>query len=131
MTDLPVVKTVDISQGEYPPDASVAIQASSDGVNWHDIFTGNVQQMIDNTFDIYLRTSDLGSCRGFAYISKHYNSFCGSCTVLPADNNYTITRRTRPTVYCPGTTNLQLYAGRLNEETKYGVKFVIMRFSMK
>lgn len=84
--EIPVRSVIDISEGEYPPDAIVHVQVSTDALEWHDVYEGHVQSMIDSTFDVYLRSTDLSNGAGFAYVSKHYNAFSENCHELPRDN---------------------------------------------
>ena len=89
---LPVRTVVNLSEGQYPTDAVVSLQVSTNGVEWYDIFDGNVQQMIDDAFDVYLRSVDNGNDSGFAYISQYYNAFSDSCFEEPTENFLTLIR---------------------------------------
>ena len=91
-TQIPVRTVVDISEGQYPPDAIVNLQVSTNTVDWYDIFQGHIQTMIDQTFDVYLRSTDLGDDHGFAYVSLEYNAFADSCDTIPVENFFNITQ---------------------------------------
>ena len=71
-------------QQQYPTDARVEIQVKSTGTNkWYPIYDGNIDTMVENNRDVYLRTRSSENGKGFAYVSSIYNHFGVNCDSIP------------------------------------------------
>ncbi|RRS08258.1 hypothetical protein EAG18_12380 [Pseudoalteromonas sp. J010] len=88
-------KYVEFERGQFPPDAEVRIQASSPGAGWHNVSKRdgtvwrNIESMIDNRQDVYVRGADQGFGYGKAWASDdyraHVNCF-GNIVGSPSDS---------------------------------------------
>ena len=73
MTDDVPLSEYFFQEGAFPVDSTLTVSVASAGSAWHQLFTAVIQDLIHNNTDLYLRGSDLGASRGFAYVSESYN----------------------------------------------------------
>ena len=87
LTDIETLTTVDFAEGQFCQDADVLLEVSSEGSEWLDLYFNNIQDMIDNHMDVYVRGTDLENGTGFAYVSQEYDDFTESCDNPPQGND--------------------------------------------
>lgn len=79
--------SVEIKENQYPMDAILFVYVSSKNGFWRQLFSGNVQKLIELEEDLYVRSTEAQSGDGYAYISKEYDTYAISCSTLPKHQN--------------------------------------------
>ncbi len=77
--------TVVFGEGDYPKEAHVVVEVLTPSGQWVELYNANIQQMITNSQDVYVRGSDQGNNHGFVYVSEQYNLFGDDCITPPKD----------------------------------------------
>ena len=84
-TLLPPKSSVSFTEGEFPPDADVTLSVSSGDEQWYELYTNNLQVMVEGHLDMYLRGAALQVDSGRAYVSYTYDLFGTGCDVIPSN----------------------------------------------
>ena len=75
-------------EGGFPLDSEVTVSVASISSDWHVLYRAVIQDLIENSSDLYVRGVDRNGANGFAYVSGNYalrNSYFPWCGVPPED----------------------------------------------
>ena len=73
-------------EGQYPVDTMVSVTiASQNSTENYELFNGNIQEMIESNYDLFIRGTDLSGSSGFGYVceSHMYAHFGTTCDSAP------------------------------------------------
>ena len=76
-------ETASFYEGQFPMDAMMFISVGSVSGKWYQLYSGNIQHLIDDGLDFYIRGTESRTGRGRAYISYNYNDVTWTCISFP------------------------------------------------
>ncbi|CAH1795823.1 unnamed protein product, partial [Owenia fusiformis] len=81
---IPSQTSLNLREGEFPIDSDIVISVTGAGANdWFELYRANINTMVLETRDLFIRGTDLGDGAGFAYIDDNYDTFGEDCVTEP------------------------------------------------
>ena len=82
---------VTLREGQHPMDTHLIIFAGNSQGDWYQLYSGNLQALVDRGHDLYIRGYETRNGRGLAYVTRTIEDATDRCmpAVPPAILNYT------------------------------------------